>query len=50
MLFVLGLVVLVGGGRHAVAFQSRWDDKDLQHMLENLSSDAKSFRSTLTMR
>jgi hypothetical protein len=46
MLFVIGLVVLMGSGRHAVASQSRWDDKDLQHMLENLSSDAKSFRST----
>jgi hypothetical protein len=45
MLFVLGLVVFVGSGRHAVASQSRWDDKDLQQMLENLSSDAKSFRS-----
>jgi hypothetical protein len=46
MLFVLGLFVFMGSGWQAVASQSRWDDKDLQHMLENLNSDAKSFRST----
>ncbi len=46
MLFVLGLVVFMGAGWQAVAYQSRWDDKDLQHMLENLNRDAKSFRPT----
>ncbi|MEI9979679.1 MAG: hypothetical protein WDN23_11910 [Edaphobacter sp.] len=46
MLFILGLVIFVGSGCQIVAAQSRLDDKDLQHMLENLSGDAKSFRST----
>ncbi len=43
VLFVLGLIIVVGVGWQ-VAGAQRLDDKDLQHMLENLSSDAKSFR------
>ncbi len=44
MLVVLGLIIAVGVGWQVAGAQSRLDDKDLQHMLENLSGDAKSFR------
>ncbi len=46
VLFVLGLVVFTGSGWQTLAAQGRLDDKDVQHTLENLSGDAKSFRST----
>ncbi len=46
VLFMLGLVVFTGSGWQALAAQSRLNDKDVQHTLENLSGDAKSFRST----
>ncbi len=46
VLFALGLVIFAGSGRSMVSAQSRLDDKDVQHILENLSGDSKSFRST----